>query len=651
MRIFISSTHDEMKSYRSQVHTAIHSMSHHAEDAVYWVANPMSPVEVCRRMIEESDLVVLLLGHSYGSIVPGEEYSYIEFEYRHAMACRREVLAFLVDDDTPWPPNYIEHDVVRRGKISALKETVSGELLPKRFTSPESLELLVVQAIAQADRAKAKKDSVPAPTQPKGEPVPQINVESTECLILRSDAAVSLGSSPFGLPQLLQVQRSPDMTTFSRSLYDVLESKDREPVLAPSILEYVQERGNSIWRTRGIRTIVEPDGTNRGQHYVSHLSVAQLLSPTLLSRIVRLPTNLRSVVLKGGVDSEYFAMQARTCATVAVLGPEPSVFSSDDRRSLQPGGSVKRIALSMNGPQRVSVVTASRKSYFSNNNTIDVGNHRPFVNESIYGLGKVCVSLFKRVGTEQTIIERDIPLAEYEGKIVRLLRTIDVRDAGLYSVQFNTMQTGVVSLLAEIARALEAYVGAGKVHGDIKPHNILVVEDGPVLIDSLDVVIGQISPGLTPGWCAPEQLAHRPVTDKTDVYPLALMLASALGIRIAGRVSIYVAPGRTGTEEPMMFLSEPMAYTGRFVERTTGIVDAQTLSFVEACLSPNPGDRPSLTEFGATTKRVASLRSDVPVPVPLGSSGIPKLGIFEGGFVRPVYVLADDWSTRPDDLM
>lgn len=84
--------------------------------------------------------------------------------------------------------------------------------------------------------------------------------------------------------------------------------------------------------------------------------------------------------------------------------------------------------------------------------------------------------------------------------------------------------SAVVDLAAELALVLAELHAAGVAHGDVKPSNIVVQDDQPVLLD-----LGMAAPSGsnfsgTPGYAAPEQLGGTPPTPASDVYALGVTL-------------------------------------------------------------------------------------------------------------------------------
>lgn len=99
----------------------------------------------------------------------------------------------------------------------------------------------------------------------------------------------------------------------------------------------------------------------------------------------------------------------------------------------------------------------------------------------------------------------------------------------------------VLSILDDVAGVLATLLGAGVVHGDIKPANIIFDHryGRAVVIDlGLGQRVGRRSRGGTPGYSAPEQFGADPIDGRADVYALAA-LAWAL---IAGNGPFSAVP-------------------------------------------------------------------------------------------------------------
>ncbi len=129
------------------------------------------------------------------------------------------------------------------------------------------------------------------------------------------------------------------------------------------------------------------------------------------------------------------------------------------------------------------------------------------------------------------------------------------------------------------------------IHGDIKPHNCLTNSEGVFLIDSLQLKQGEISPAVSPFWGAPEQVALRPVTTATDIYPIGLMLVSLVKGQVTGEVLRYQLPSDQRNNSIVSVIRNPFVY----LDTQKGIIQGEGLEpwmkFLEKCLRYDPRER------------------------------------------------------------
>jgi serine/threonine protein kinase len=145
-----------------------------------------------------------------------------------------------------------------------------------------------------------------------------------------------------------------------------------------------------------------------------------------------------------------------------------------------------------------------------------------------------------------------------------------------YAGRLNDNQ--LQNIAAELGRTLANLHAAYEAHGDIKPDNILVTQDGrlqvadPLGNGTLFTILFSENRGGTPGYCAPEICAGGSISCPADVFSY-------------GATMYHIQTGRRPQQGQCLYLSlEDHARAPKMCE------------IITACCQPEPQSRPTMQE-------------------------------------------------------
>ena len=147
-QIFVSSTFTDLVEERAEVIQALWELDCIPTGMEAFVASNDSQWDVIKRVIDECDYYVLIIGGRYGSITE-EGVSFTEKEYRYAKKIGLPVLAFVHADTEKIAAGKTEKDSALRLKLEAFREDVMNEHPVRTWSSPTELGGLVSRSLVR----------------------------------------------------------------------------------------------------------------------------------------------------------------------------------------------------------------------------------------------------------------------------------------------------------------------------------------------------------------------------------------------------------------------------------------------------------------------------------------------------------------------
>ena len=120
-RIYLSSTYSDLQELRSKAKETILDLGHHPVAMENYNSTNEKPLNQCLKDIRGCDIFVGIYAFRYGFIPQGLEKSITHLEYEEALKENKTLLLFVIDEETPMPPKFVDSD---RTNINQLRDII-----------------------------------------------------------------------------------------------------------------------------------------------------------------------------------------------------------------------------------------------------------------------------------------------------------------------------------------------------------------------------------------------------------------------------------------------------------------------------------------------------------------------------------------------
>lgn len=171
MKIFLSSTYQDLIGHREAAARAIERLGQQGVRMEVFGARPLEATSTCLEEISNSDAMIGIYAHRYGYVPHGQEKSITEQEFDFARDQQKSMFCFVVDEEYPWPPKHVEAEPGRM-RLREFLQRLREKVVTDSFTTPEDLAYKVASSVGRFLLYRRVKDEL--------EKIPQRESVSTE---------------------------------------------------------------------------------------------------------------------------------------------------------------------------------------------------------------------------------------------------------------------------------------------------------------------------------------------------------------------------------------------------------------------------------------------------------------------------------------
>jgi hypothetical protein len=149
LTVFLCSTQADLAPEREAVLAAVRRLQLQHDAMEFFGAREGRPLESCLEEVRRSDILVVVVGHRYGTFVPGQQISYTEAEYQEGHGLGKPCLVYIRGDDVPVLPRHVERDPDGIKSLERLKATLQERHTCASFIAPDDLAVGVAADLAR----------------------------------------------------------------------------------------------------------------------------------------------------------------------------------------------------------------------------------------------------------------------------------------------------------------------------------------------------------------------------------------------------------------------------------------------------------------------------------------------------------------------
>lgn len=146
-QVFVSSTFEDLQDERKEVMQALLELDCIPAGMELFPASNEDQWSLIKRVIDDSDYYLLIIGGRYGSCSP-EGVSYTEMEFKYAMTSGKPIVSFLHRSPEEIKSKFTEQDVDKKEKLSEFRKVVQQKMI-KYWSSAEELGSIVSRSMVK----------------------------------------------------------------------------------------------------------------------------------------------------------------------------------------------------------------------------------------------------------------------------------------------------------------------------------------------------------------------------------------------------------------------------------------------------------------------------------------------------------------------